>query len=194
MQTVSELREQRKQDVYHAFVKYALDHPEINDVLSFYDRTFLNETVMREDMQAISVAWLLGMDEWKHFVTLTFRKDVHPDEARYAWRQLLVELNREVAGLHYTNVVGHCYFSYVLAMEYQKRQVAHFHVVCGSSINYQKIHDFWGQKNGFANIQPIREVADCVEYVTKYMLKGGDIVPYMASRIFVPRVLPSWWF
>ena len=57
------------------------------------------------------------------FVTLTFKDPIAPEPAFNIWWRLVRLLNEGSFGRHYTRIVGHAYFSYVLGIEYQRRDV-----------------------------------------------------------------------
>jgi hypothetical protein len=138
-------------------------------------------------------SWLAGMAEWKVFLTLTFREDKAPDVANAYWKRLVRELNQELYGKHYTKKVHHSYFSYVLGVEYQRRDVIHFHAIADKPLNFKKIHTLWNDWAGFVWTDIIKDKRDCVRYVAKYTLKGGSVDVYEAKRDFIPDPLPSWW-
>lgn len=138
--------------------------------------------------------WLVGAKEWKTFLTLTYRDFKYHDQALKDWGFLIRTLNREVFTDRYTKKVGHSYFSYVMGIEEQKREVIHFHAIVDQPLNYQKIHDQWNFFNGFAWISQIRSREECVNYVCKYVMKGGEIYPYFAKKSFIPDKYPLWWF
>jgi len=70
--------------------------------------------------------WIASRIDWKVFYgTLAFRDPREPDVANRYWRRLVKILNCEAFGNHYVRRVGHSYISYVLAIEYPRRKVAH---------------------------------------------------------------------
>lgn len=119
-----------------------------------------------------------------HFVTfhtLTFREDVPEDMARKKFRYLIRCLNRDAFGNSYTQKVGHSYFSYCCAMEYQKRGVVHFHALFDNWVNYQLLDRVWATIAGFSSyshILPKKEVPALI-YALKYVIKNNDIDTYI---------------
>lgn len=89
--------------------------------------------------------------------------------------------------------MGHSYFSYVAALEYQRRNVVHFHTLFDEPTDYQAIHGIWDQLSGFSWLTPVGDKVKVVEYVTKYVTKGGDLEIYKKIRHFEPISKPHWW-
>lgn len=128
------------------------------------------------------VTFVNGLSDWVVFVTLTYKDDCpYPDKAWMNYYALISALNKRMFGKSYTRKVGHSYFSYAVAMEYQKRDVPHFHFVADQYLDFSFIHDYWGGKHGFAYIQKIRSSRDVCLYLAKYLLKGGEVSVYKKS-------------
>jgi hypothetical protein len=136
---------------------------------------------------------LLSRRKWSSFITLTFEDFIYPDIAHKKFDKLLMVLNKDGFGKHYTNYVGHSYFSYALATEYQKRDVLHYHLIVDRPINYELVHRFWESIAGYAKTQPIHNYDHAIKYISKYVTKGGDIEPFFAKKIFTPLIIPIWW-
>lgn len=130
---------------------------------------------------------------WIVFLTLTFEKETAYDVAKKKFKRLVMELNKSVFGNNYTRIVGHSYFSYVLGIEYQRREVIHFHVLIDKPVNFQLIHTLWNHWAGFAWADRIENFYSAVNYVTKYISKGGEIIPHFADEDYKPLFLPHWW-
>jgi hypothetical protein len=125
--------------------------------------------------------WIATLAIWKNFITLTFENEVSPDSAVKKWKWLVQTLNKEKFGKNYTRKVGHSYFSYILAMEKQTRGVIHFHSLIHTSIEYKTVHKFWSKYCGFAWCEQTKEHKKVIEYITKYMCKGGEIIPFLTT-------------
>ena len=139
------------------------------------------------------INWITDLADWKIFLTLTFR-DIKPvDSACRYWTKLVRELNLNLVGKKYTRIVGHSYFSYALAMQYQKRGAIHFHALVDKPLNFKLIHKLWGSWCGFAKPEIIKDRDDCVGYVSSYVLKDGVVDPYIAKKNYYPKVQPDWW-
>jgi len=131
--------------------------------------------------------------QWKHYLTLTFRDEVYPDIAMSKYMQLVNQLNKSLYGSNYVRKYGHSYFSYLLGIEYQKRGVIHFHVLIDKPIDYALAHKIWNKIAGFAWIEPIENPEALISYCTKYVIKGGDLLPYRSKNKKSPNNLPYWW-
>jgi len=123
-------------------------------------------------------AWyeFIGRWEWEWFVTLTFRDMTHPEAADKAFRYFVSKLNRRLYGPRwYKKAYGG--IPWVRALEYQKRDVIHFHALFADVKNLRRLTcmDEWDKIAGFARIEAIRDKWAVRRYVTKYVLKDGEI-------------------
>ena len=137
--------------------------------------------------------WLAGVKLWKLFLTLTFKNPIPPEPAFQLWRRLVRILNHHSFGSHYTRIVHHSYFSYVLGIEWQRREVVHFHALVDKPLNFDLVHRWWNRAAGFAWIDQIEHYDKALYYVTKYVTKGGELKIYSARNERVPKPLPIWW-
>jgi hypothetical protein len=139
------------------------------------------------------VHWLTDLANWQVFLTLTFRVEKPVGSACRYWTKLVRELNTDLVGKYYTRIVGHSYFSYALAIQYQRRGAIHFHVLVDKPLNFKLIHKLWGSWCGFAKPELIKNNSDCVAYTSSYILRGGVVDPYIARRDYHPKIEPAWW-
>ena len=146
---------------------------------------YANQQVMRD--------WLATARFWRLFLTLTFKDPIRPEPAFNIWRRLVRLLNERSFGKHYTRIVQHSYFSYVLGIEFQRRDVVHFHALVDKPLNFDLIHRWWNRAAGFAWIDKIEHYQEAIRYVTKYVTKGGELKVYLAKTERVPKPLPLWW-
>jgi len=138
--------------------------------------------------------WIFELADWKSFLSLTFRDEKTPDVANSLFKWFIRQNNEHAFGKHYTQKVGHSYFAYAFGMEYQTRDVVHFHVLVDKPLDFSFIHRTWGARCGFAWIDGnIRSKAKAVNYVCKYCVKGGQIEAYVPKKDVKPGVLPFWW-
>jgi len=160
------------------------------DTSSWWDSRNIKQAVSDEYTKFIS-----ELANWKNFWTLTFRDEQAVDVARAKFKWLVRSLNQNLLGKNYTNKVGHSYFSYVVGMEKQTRDVIHFHALTDQPVNYDLIHALWGDRCGFAYIDGnLRDRSKVVNYVCKYVLKGGEVEPFKRTREFwVQNPAPWWW-
>jgi hypothetical protein len=128
-------------------------------------------------------AWVQFLNQypWVWFATLTFHHDVHPEQANRRFHRWIRKINESIHGRRYREKgLG---IIYTKAIEYQKRGVLHFHALLGpnelSQLNHFAYMELWyTEGNGFARIYPYSP--DKAEwYVTKYVVKGGEIDIYL---------------
>lgn len=137
--------------------------------------------------------WLISKRIWVGFITLTFRNQTPYDSAIKLFYKLVQNLNRELFGKNYTKIVHHSYFSYALGIEYQRRDVIHFHSIVDKPVNFGMIHNFWNLFAGFAWTQIPKSNEAVTRYVAKYVCKGGEIIPFFTKRDYLPKQIPLWW-
>lgn len=164
-----------------------------------------------QEQQRAWVTWMLEARTWRHFLTLEFREIATREKALGSWRRLVQKLNIDLWGNHYTRIVGHSYFAYLLGVEQQQRGAYHLHALIDQPLNYQLIHDAWhviggdkqakdnpSDKNhiGFAWIEQIKDPIGAVIYVTKYVAKQGDMDIHLPPKWVYekqPAFKPYWW-
>jgi hypothetical protein len=148
---------------------------------------------VRNELANINAEWINGLREWTTFITLTFKKETAQDTANRLFNRLISILNKECFGKHYTRFVKHSYFSYVQGIEYQKRDVIHFHVLIDRPVNFQRIHILWNAWAGFVWTEIVKNQYQVTRYVSKYICKGGEINVHLADEKYIPHVMPFWW-
>ena len=123
--------------------------------------------------------WLAQYD-WQWFATLTFREAVHPEAARKKFGRFIHGINRKLYGRKYHRVPNHIYW--VVALEYQKRGVLHFHALLGADrdlntqLRRKEQEERWNELAGFATIYPIdKRLTVVTRYVSKYVAKDGEL-------------------
>lgn len=129
------------------------------------------------------------------FCTFTFTESVHPERAAKLFRLFVRRLNRHLYGAHYERKGLHGVF-WVLAWEYQKRGVLHFHALIGDvedlNVRARRLDfmDTWlgfGPPAGFSRIEAIESQDAVRDYVTKYVTKGGQIDLSASLRTFAQQ-------
>lgn len=129
------------------------------------------------------------------FCTFTFQDSVHPERAEKLFRLFIRRLNRKLYGRHFERK-GHVGVYWVLAWEYQKRGVLHFHALIGDvedlNLRARRLDfmDLWagfGAPAGFARIEAIDSQQAVQRYVTKYVSKGGQIDLSPSLRSFAQQ-------
>jgi hypothetical protein len=149
--------------------------------------------VVRAQLFQDTAEWIYSLRPWSTFVTLTFKDEKPPDVANRLFKKLISVLNENTFGKKYTRKVGHSYFSYVQGIEYQKRDVIHFHMLIDRPVDFLRIHLFWNAWAGFVWTDVILDREKVVNYVSKYISKGGEINVYLAKKKCVPHQKPHWW-
>jgi len=139
-------------------------------------------------------------DEWIHFikrfepfylyVTLTFKEPKHPESADKAFFRWIRYINESLYGRRYREKKKGV--TWIKCMEYQKRDVIHFHCLIGDPhLDKSMIWDFmkaWETDchrskelvNGYARIYEYNAARGAVNYCSKYVLKGGEIDLYIS--------------
>jgi len=131
---------------------------------------------------ALRDAWagFLSPYAFQWFATLTFESNVHPEAALKRWRRFTNEINRKLYGRRWMQRPNGG-LHWVAAIERQKRGVVHLHALLGDDRDLNLIArrlswmDYWHSIAGFARIEAIRSDDAVVRYVTKYVIKDGDI-------------------
>jgi len=141
--------------------------------------------------------YLAGLTKWTSFWTLTFSEadrthEVSRDESEFLWRRLVQVLNRDLYRNHYVRIVGHSYFSYALAFEYQIRGAIHMHALVDRVTNWELANDVWRHMAGIIKIKPVYDGLKVAKYLCKYVTKGGDIKLYVAKKFKPPSFKPMW--
>lgn len=145
------------------------------------------------------VNWLTDFLPWMSMITLTFDDNKHQyavsqENAKNYFRDLVRKLNVGVFGDHYTKKCHHSYFGYALGLEWQKRDVPHYHFLVDNYVCFDFIHRYWGNVHGFAHTAIVDNREGVVEYVSKYILKaGGYLELYKPKKQTVPMFKPLWW-
>ena len=166
-----------------------------NEALQYFDHPS-DAWDSREIKKTIRKEWSewLSKKNWCVFLTLTFRNETSEETAIKLFRLLVRYLNEEVYGKHYTHYVDHSYFSYVVGIEYQIREVIHFHALMDRPVDFLLINRLWNAWAGFAKPEVIKNNEHAVYYVTKYAAKCGQMEPpFFAKKIYIPVFLPYWW-
>ena len=142
--------------------------------------------------------YVAGIANWQSFWSLTFADrdrthDVTRAEAEYLWRRLVQVLNRDLFRNNYTRIVGHSYFAYALAYEYQTRGTLHMHALVDRRTNWELANDTWRRMAGIIKIKPVDDLLGISRYMSKYVTKGGDVVLYRPKKYKEPAFKPMWY-
>lgn len=147
-------------------------------------------------------AWLEWIDhqrDWKTFITFTNKSvDLRQETLVNSWLRLVRYINKEVFGNNYTRIVHHSYFSYVLGIEKQKRGALHIHALVDRPVPFAYLRRMWeiAFDMGWVGIDKVDDKRGAVSYMVKYVMKGGDVIPFIASQSIM-RLKPvtpfEWW-
>jgi len=137
--------------------------------------------------------YVFNFADWNSFITLTFERELSRDVVYSYWRSLIQNLNTDLFGNHYTRIVGHSYFAYCLAFEKQQRGAYHLHALISGRLNFKMIHDFWNHVAGFAWITSAKDKKAVSIYVSKYVVKEGDLLLYRPLKQKIPAFQPLWY-
>jgi len=147
--------------------------------------------------EALACAWreFIARFPMQWFCTFTFTEDVHPERAGKLFRLFIRKLNRQLYGAHFERRGREGVF-WVLAWEYQQRGVLHFHALLGDveDLNARARRLSWmdawhgfGPPAGFARIEAIESQDAVRAYVTKYVVKGGQVDLSRSLRSFAQQ-------
>lgn len=170
--------------------------PNVYDIVSGYENpsSGWESYQVRDLVRTQTENWVFGLANWKSFLSLTFRDEKTPDVALSLFKWFIRQNNEHAFGKHYTRTVGHSYFSYVFGLEYQTRDVVHFHALVDKPIDFAFVHKTWGERCGYAWIDGnLKSKAAAVNYVCKYCVKGGQIEAFVNKDNQVPKIRPDWW-
>ncbi len=145
-------------------------------------KAHLCEELPKSQKQLLRDEWVTFLSdyEFQWFATLTFETKVHPEAALKRWRFFTNQLNRSLYGRRWQKK-EHGGIHWILGIEYQKRGVIHFHALMGAENDLNTLArrltwmDYWNELAGFARIEAIRSNESALRYVTKYVIKDGEI-------------------
>ena len=122
----------------------------------------------------------LSSYQWDWFTSQTFRNPTHPEAADKTFRMWISQINRTMWGPRWYKKKMSVYW--VRALEWQKRDVLHFHALIShpeQDLNTLQSRllwmDRWNQLAGYARITKPNSTEAVTRYVTKYLIKDGDL-------------------
>ena len=147
---------------------------------------------IKVDLKEAWVEFIKRYEPYTWYVTLTFAEPKHPESADKGFLRWIRHINESLYGRRFRErEKGVTYFK---CMEYQKRDVIHFHCLIGDPNLYKlKRLDFmkaWERGchgtnevvNGYARIDKYNASRGAVNYCSKYVLKGGEIDVYISPE------------
>lgn len=144
------------------------------------------------------IGWKIG--GWILFATFTFASPTHPEQADRQLRRYLYGLQRRYFTRRQINR-GHG-LSWVVADEYQRRGVLHFHVLIGGHVgliteNKNNLGAAWWKQGlvfgvqehtGIARVENVRQDVRVRAYTAKYVSKNG-----LGMHIHLPAAVRRSW-
>lgn len=126
--------------------------------------------------------FIRSLEPFSWFCTLTFKSDIHPEQANRYFFKWIRKLNEIIVGKRYRNkhIPGN---AWVRAMERQKKGVLHFHCLIDhpnidkvTFAEAKKIWEMCGRKTGRINhfVRYDKKRGAC-GYLGKYVMKNGEI-------------------
>ena len=141
-------------------------------------------------MQAIQEGYVdvLMRYNWAWFMTLTFRPShtgqsggMHPEKADKCFRVLLSKINRSIWGPNW-HKHHHKQVVWARGQEFHKSGRIHFHAVAGApggDLNAMTRRmdwvDYWWREFGIARIERPKDVEQVSKYISKYVVKDGEV-------------------
>jgi len=156
------------------------------------DLKFLSKGYFHLDLHQAWINFIKRYEPFTWYVTLTFKEPKHPESADKAFFRWIRHINESLYGRRFRErKKGVTYFK---CMEYQKRDVIHFHCLIGDPYLYKlKRLDFmkaWEYDchrskelvNGYARIDKYDGARGAVNYCSKYVSKGGEVDPFISPE------------
>lgn len=152
----------------------------------------------RDLVVATSAAWveLLGRYEWAWFATFTFKEAIHPEAADKKFRYWVSKVAESYLGKNWRTKPKR-EPQWVRGLEWQKRQVLHYHALV-TNLPREYVEFAWrvffrqvwaGLDNGgYGRIDACDGGAAVYAYLTKYVVKGGEIDVSASLRASIPRL------
>jgi hypothetical protein len=131
----------------------------------------------KDATRALRDDWVVFLRRWtwQWFCTFTFRDMVHPESANKRFHLFVSKINRELYGQRWFKKGKGVLW--VRALEYQRRGVIHYHALFAGVHDLRRLTwmDTWNELAGFARIEAIRDTMAVRRYVSKYVVKGGEL-------------------
>lgn len=166
---------------------------------------FVPSTIKEIYNQQLSIAWENSISQrvraaWKDFIPslfspewflhLTFKDCLHPEEADKRYFHFVHTINQALYGKRYKYGIP-----WFRGTEWQKRGAIHFHAMFGGGVNvlsrlqYKELWYHAGiKKNGQPRINGIARIYEYdpeqggLDYMTKYVEKGGELDVYIPGK------------
>lgn len=138
--------------------------------------------------QGDAYAELIKRQSWHWFLTLTFKPEkcgpqagMHPEAADKAFRLLISSINRSIYGPRW-HKKPHGGITWARGQEFHKSGRIHFHALasapnCDLNLLARRMDwvDWWWNHFGIARIERPSSQDDVCAYVSKYVVKDGEV-------------------
>jgi len=144
----------------------------------------------KPDLHQAWINFIKSFEPFQWYATLTFKEPRHPEACNKAFYRWIRNINQCLYGRRYReNKKG---VTWIKAIEYQRREVIHFHCLVGSPELYKlkrlEFMKVWETDcintneiiNGFARIYRYDHSRGAINYCSKYVLKGGEVDLFIA--------------
>jgi len=147
---------------------------------------------IKVDLKEAWAEFIKRFEPYTWFVTLTFKEARHPESADKAFKRWIRFINECLYGRRYRDKKKGV--TWIKCMEYQKRDVIHFHCLLADPYLYQlkrmTFEQAWEQDcqgkegliNGYAKVKLYDARGGAVNYCSKYVMKGGEIDLYVSPE------------
>jgi len=153
------------------------------------------------DVGATSAAWvvLLARYEWCWFGTFTFKDAIHPEAADKAFKYWVSLVGQSYLGKNWRRKAARAP-QWVRGLEWQRRDVLHYHaLITNVPREYAEFawrvffRQLWVSRDigGFMRLDACDGSDAVYSYLTKYVVKGGEIDISPNLPAFVPRLALS---
>lgn len=133
---------------------------------------------------AVHAAWVEWMapHPWQLYWTFTSSDRTHPERVEKRWRYVCGQINKHLFGNNWKRRSEGV--KWILGIERHKSFNPHCHglIFAGgfdltdkAQFSYAEWKQFADNTGGFTWLEPVRASIDVITYVTKYVLKDGDI-------------------
>jgi len=142
------------------------------------------------DLHQAWINFIKTYEPFQWYVTLTFKEPRHPEACNKAFYRWIRHINQCLYGRRYREKQKGV--TWIKAIEYQKREVIHFHCLVGSPELYKlkrlEFMKVWEADcrntqelvNGYARITKYDHSRGAINYCSKYVLKGGELDLFIA--------------
>jgi hypothetical protein len=66
------------------------------------------------------------------------------------------------------------------------------HILVDQKIHFELVHAIWQKVAGYAWIEPVTDLGRAVSYVSKYVVKDGDLTVWKQRNFKQPSFQPMW--